>query len=212
MIPFHAFVMILVILGMTVAVVVLFCIAAAELWVGHPLFEEHRAHFALALGGTGVVLLSAGLLLARRRNRAKDAGKLFVLFDLRYWGPVLALLGAITLYFNSLNVSGLVGRLMALLKRPPAAVVAAREPVPINAPPVVFPVTKLQGIIFRTNHPVVLIRGQPYGVGERVGRALVKEITREGVTLELSNELKTILLGGDPVTNAADAALAPVPK
>ena len=175
--------------------------------MGHPLFEEHRTHFAFALGGAGVVVLGAGVMLARRRSKSQDAGKLFVLFDLRYWGPVLALLGAITLFFQSLEISGLVNRLMALLNRPPT-VVAAREPVPSNAPPVVFPLIKLQGIIFKNNHPVVLIRGQSYGVGERVERALVKEITREGVTLELSNELKTIFLGGGPAPNAARPAAA----
>ena len=147
------------ILGVSVAVLAVFCVAVAELLVGRPVFENHREHIALALAVSGVIAWFVGRVLggkARKESAIEsddESTRIFILFDLRYWGPMLLTLGVITLFIQTL----------AFRKEKPVATVhpptpekievgAAPEPKP--KAPVVFPAIHVQGIILRQGHPV----------------------------------------------------------
>ena len=193
--------MIWTILGVSVAIVAVFCISVAETLVGKPIFEQNRHYVAAVLVAAGVTAWFVGRHLASRRDALKileddtETTRSFVLLDLRYWGPMLLALGVITLFIRPLRSAA---PSVAVAPRPEPRKVAvvtppAPEPVKTNAP-VTFPPLKMQGVIFRENHPFAIINGQSYTVGDHVGEVEVKAIDRTGVVLELSGEVKLLSL------------------
>src|ERR1043166_2642480 len=191
--------MIWTILGISVAVVGVFCVSVAELLVGRPLFEDHRGYIAIAFGVCGAVAWFTGRYLARNREaaQAEESAKLFVIFDLRYWGPMLVVLGVITLFIHTI---GRKEKMIVEAHPAPPSKKVEPEPVPEPEPPkvqapVVFPSLHVQGIILRGENSVVILNGHSYGVGDYVNDVVVKEITRDGVTLEKSGELRLLPFG-----------------
>jgi len=197
--------MIWTILGVSVAIVAVFCVTVAELLVGHRLFEQYRGYIALTLAISGVAAWFVGRFLGKRRQ-AKESDedkKIFVLFDLRYWGPMFLTLGVITLFIQTIKLTkDSAAALPPAPKKtePPKQVEVVAKPPPPIAPggPVSFPTLKVQGIIFRDNHSSVILNGRSYEEGDLVGDVTVKEITREAVKLEKSGEVKLFFLAGDP--------------
>ena len=183
------------IIGVSAAIMAVFYVAVAELLVGRPIFEDYRRVVALALGLLGLCAWVAGWYLTQKRAESETADdkKRFLLHDFRYWGPMLILLGGLTLCVQTLaDGVALVRRLcgMADDKKPVVALA-----VPRKAPaPVTFPSFKIQGIVIRDARSAVIVRGRSYFVGDLIGDATVKEITREAVTLEKSNAVKLISL------------------
>jgi hypothetical protein len=193
--------MIWTILGVSVAIIAVFCVSVAELLVGHPIFERSRGYIALTFAVSGIVAWFIGRFLARRRlaNETEDEIKVFVLFDLRYWGPMFVALGVITLFIDTIKMrEKSVG--VAAAPAPPKKIepVVVVEPPPAPRLPVNFPAVKLQGIIFREDHPAVIVNGRSYEEGDSIGDMTIKEITREAVKFEKSGEEKLFFLAGDP--------------
>lgn len=197
--------MIWTILGFSVGIVAFFCVAVAETLVGKPVFEENRMYIAAVFTAAGVVAWFLGRYFGARKREAQKENEeddeitvtaQFVLFDLRYWGPMLMTLGVIALFIRPLRQEKIE---VATPVRPPVkqavVVVAAPLPEPVKPKaPVVFPVLKMQGVIFRETEPYAIINGQSYAVGDRLGEVTVKSIDRTGVVLELSGELKMLTL------------------
>jgi hypothetical protein len=183
--------MIWTILGISVAIMGVFCISMAETLVGKPLFENNRPYIAIATAVAGVATWLFGYHLGVKQRRKRDGttdSTPFVLFDLRYWGPMLIVFGMITLFIRPLRQSKEAG---ASAPRPPSPKVLPTEPVKT---PVVFPRLKMQGLILRSTRQVAIINGEAYTVGDHVGDVLVKAIDRSGVTLELRGEVKSLRL------------------
>jgi hypothetical protein len=196
--------MIWTILGVSVAIVAVFCISVAETLLGKAVFENHRQYIALAFGAFGVVTFCIGLRLKGKRRAGQkenpddaELSKNFILLDLRYWGPMLLVLGAITLFIRPLKQTK-VEQVVAVAK--PAAkeiVVQAPKPAPeISKPkaPVAFPALKMQGVILGEERTIAIINGRSYSVGDHVGNVVIASINREGVVLELDGELKSLTL------------------
>jgi hypothetical protein len=186
--------MIWTILGISVAIVAVFCVTVAESLVGTPLFEQHRPHAALALALSGAIAWFIGRALASRSENARR----FLLCDLRYWGPMLLALGVITLFIRPLRHIEHSTPLQAAKPAPRPVVVAKVEPPaapqPAPAKPAVFPKMKMQGIIYREACPFVIINGASYTVGDQCGDVLVRAIDRESVMLEMAGEVKVLTL------------------
>jgi hypothetical protein len=195
--PHPAEIMIWTILGVSVGVVAIFCVAVAELFVGMPVFEQHRPHIAIVLSLLGATAWFFGRHIAKRRVPTADEGaghKTFALFDLRYWGPMLVVFGAITIFIQTLRPLPQV--VVQARSAPPAAIPppAPKLPPPHTNPPVVFPPLKLQGVILHVDSSVVIIGGRSYGVGDQVNGVVVKEINREGAIVEKGGETRTLSL------------------
>src|SRR5687767_13340931 len=102
--------MIWTILGFSVGIVAFFCIAVAETFVGKPVFEDNRLYIAGAFAGAGVAAWFVGRYLgAKKQAKLDEEGEeqevstKFVLFDLRYWGPMCLALGIIVLFIRPLK-------------------------------------------------------------------------------------------------------------
>jgi hypothetical protein len=168
--------------------VAVFCVSVAETLVGKPVFENHRTSIVIVFAGAGIAAWFLGRHVARRRSVFGLASgdppeaKQFSLLDLRYGGSMLLVFGIITLFIRPLRP------ITSEEMHAPAATLTKT-----NAP-VVFPALKLQGIFFRKSRPLVIINGDSYAVGDRVGNATVKAITRTSVVLELDGELKCLTL------------------
>jgi hypothetical protein len=149
--------MIWTILGVSVAIVAVFCVSVAELLVGHPVFERSRGYIAAIFAVSGIAAWFLGRFLGRRRlaNKPEDEARVFVLFDLRYWGPMFLALGIITLFIDTIKLRE-TNTAVAVTPPPPPKkvepVVVMAEPAPTPRLPVDFPPVKVQGIIFRENN------------------------------------------------------------
>jgi hypothetical protein len=184
--------MIWTILGLSVGILALFCIATAEFLVGTPIFEPFRAHIAIALGVSGGVAWLVGRFITSRK--AGDAPRGFLLADLRYWGPMFVVMALITIFIRPLRFTE-PAKPAAPRKPEVAKVVPVQKPQPVvqtaKAAPHVFPKLKIGGIIFgRNSAPVVLLNGRSYVAGDQIGEVTVKAIERNGVVLEMSGEAK----------------------
>lgn len=188
--------MIWTILGVSVAVVAVFCVSVAELLVGHPIFELHREYIAGALVLGGVAAWFVGRYLAQRRKDDTDEStRLFVLFDLRYWGPMLVVLGVITLFIQTiaLKAQPRIEAAKPVEKSVEKKIEVVAEPAK-PAGPVTFPPLHIKGLIIHPGSAIAIIDGGSYSVGDRVGDVTVKEITRAGVTVEKLGQSKLISL------------------
>lgn len=208
--------MIWTMIGLSVAIVALFCVGMAELALGRPFFEEHRIHLALGLAGLGGGIWLTSVILAKRRqeNGTEDDAKSFLLFELRYWGPMLILLGAITFFIHTIahRMEAIIAARVNGMKKTADVEVPPPPPSSKTNTPVTFPTLKVQGLIFRQDRPVVIFNGRPYGVGERMGDVTVKAITRESVTVEKSNEIRVISLAGITAPTPSGVSLTPAEK
>jgi hypothetical protein len=188
--------MIWTVLGLSVAIIAVFCVSVAELIVGHPVFESQRLPIAGALAATGLVLAMFGWVFRARRASRNDDRRSFILFDVRFWGPMLVVFGVITVFIRPLK--DLKKEIALVPPRPAAAqkVAAAKPPspeVPVKVP-IVFPKVKIQGIFVSASRASAILNGESYFVGDHVGDAIVKMIDRNGVVLELGGETKLLTL------------------
>jgi len=188
--------MIWTVLGLAVAIIAVFCVSVAELIVGHPLFEAQRLNIAGALAGVGVVLALFGWVFrARRRASRDDDRRPFILFDMRFWGPMLIAFGVITVFIRPLKE---MKKEMAFVppKPPEARSVEPAKPAVKEKEkiPVVFPKVRIQGIFVSASRASAILNGESYFVGDHVGDAVVRTIDRNGVVLEVAGETKLLTL------------------
>src|SRR5436305_6953254 len=176
-------------LGISVAIVAMFCIVMTEFLQHTAYYESYRWHRCGIFVAAGI---SMGLIGRRLNDRWRKAQQLlgkrdefsdateeeqlptdpFLLVNVAYWGLMLIVLG-VTIIF--------------IIPRPKEVVVAAAAPAPppkrskpTNAPPAVpapaapavaakkFPPIKLQGISYRKTNPSALINGKTFFVGEHI--------------------------------------------
>ncbi len=192
--------MIWTILGFSVAIMAVFCISMAETVVGNPFFENLRHYIAAGIGVAGVVAFLIGRTLAARDKKPVEGAEetnRFVLFDLRYWGPMLVALGLITVFIRPLKFAKhekTVATAPPAPRKPPV-VAKVEPPKPRPKPqPATFPNLKMQGVIYHQDHPVVILNGQSYTIGDRLGEVMVRAIERTSVQLELQGQLKTLTI------------------
>jgi len=191
--------MIWTVLGISVGIVALFCIASSEMLLGHPLIEKYRYETAAAFVVAGIIAWFAGRHRNRKRRMLAEEGedekapRTFILFDLRYWGPMLLALGCITLFIRPVQRLANEPRPVATKPRQKNAVAAA---IPIETakpgvkPPVTFPRLKLQGLFYREDRPFAIIEGHSFTVGDHIGGVEIKSIGRSRVVIELSGEVR----------------------
>ena len=193
--------MIWTILGFSVGILAIFCIAVAETIVGKSVFELNRMYIAGVFVVAGVAAWFIGRHLGGKKrieNEEEGVTARFVLFDLRYWGPMLVILGIITLFIRPLRQEK--AEVANAAARPPVKkVVEAVVPPPQPEPPrpklpVSFPELKMQGLFLNEKVPYAIINGQSYAVGDHLGDITIKAIDRTGVMLELSGEMKMLTL------------------
>jgi hypothetical protein len=196
--------MIWTILGFSVGIVAFFCIVVAETIVGKSVFEQNRMYIAGVFVAAGVAAWFIGRHLGKKKPKQDDEEGLaarFLLFDLRYWGPMLVTLGVITLFIRPLRQQEVevahaptpppVKKVVAAVVPPPAP----PKPEPLKPKdPVSFPELKMQGLFLNEKIPYAIINGQSYAVGDHLGEITIKAIDRTGVMLELSGELKMLTL------------------
>jgi hypothetical protein len=183
--------MIWTVLGLSVAIIAVFCISVAEIVLGQPLFESHRPHIAGGLAAAGVMLAMFGVVFrTRRRASGDDDRRSFILFDLRFWGLMLIVFGVITVFIRPLKQMKME---VAFTSRQPAASQPVQAEKP-GKPPVIFPKVRVQGVFLRNLRAAAILNGESYFVGDRIGNALVRTIDRNGVVLEMAGETKFLAL------------------
>ena len=189
--------MIWTILGVSVGVVAIFCIAVGELACGEAFFEDHRQYISLALGLGGVGLWSFGRWKAVQPAKTEEtllveggepAGKTYFLRTSQYWGVIVIVFGLVAFFIQPLRQ-----------KAAPAIIAAVAVPArpPVKLPPlapVEFPKMKMQGVNTSISQPSATINGQLYFVGDKVGAAVVTAIDQNSATLELSGQTKVLYL------------------
>jgi hypothetical protein len=197
--------MIRIILGGSVALIALFCFAVAGLLAGKPAFEVCRPYLAGGLTAAGVAAWFFGRFSSKRRQvepRAldDDSGE-FSLRDLRYWGPMLVILGVITLFIWPLQKPTENIRPLAAVAPKKIVAAVAPTPAPKRQPvspsiPVKFPALKIQGIIMEDDSAFAIINGRSYAVGDHVagGDVVVKAIERHSVAVELKGQIRELTL------------------
>src|SRR5437868_7503721 len=110
-------------LGISVALLGIFCIVCSEMIQRDGYYDLHRREIAVALCGAGAVAFVIGRVLNRRRrlehqpkgtseeqedeSNPETAGQPFILFNLAYWGPILGAFGLVVLFFPA-NTSRVV--------------------------------------------------------------------------------------------------------
>jgi hypothetical protein len=187
--------MIWTVLGISVAIIAVFCVSLAETVVGHPIFENHRLHIAVALALPGAVLaVLAWIVSVRRKAMDFDDTKTFILFDLRFWGPMLIVFGAITVFIRPLKEMKAEIASIPVNAAPKPVLVETQAVSATAKRPVIFPKVRIQGIFFQASRAAAILNGESYAVGDWVGKARVKAIDRNGVLLEIAGETKLLTL------------------
>lgn len=203
-------------LGISVAIVAMFCIVMTEFLQSTAYYESYRWHTCGMFVAVGI---SVGLIGRRINERWRKAQQLlaksdefsdqageeavptdpFLLVNVAYWGLMLIVLG-ITIIF--------------IIPRPKEVVIAAATPAappkhakPTNTPPPApappaqpvpqksFPLVKLQGISYRKSNPSALINGKTFFVGDHIGAAKIVAIDPFSTTFEMDGEFKVFVLG-----------------
>lgn len=191
------------ILGVSVVIIAVFSLSMASLLAGRPLFESARPYASGALVAAGVTAWFVGRIRGKRRKQSEDPeddASDFSITDLRYWGPMLVILGVITLFVWPLQkpTERTHAAPPAPAKKKPLLAVAPRPapkpaPIPTNAPPV-FPPLKLQGVMIRDGSSFAILNGEAYMEGDRIGAVLVKDIDRDSALIEMNGETKVLKL------------------
>src|SRR2546430_1990495 len=203
-------------LGISVAIVAMFCIVMTEFFQSTAYYESYRWHTCGLFVAAGISLGLIGRRLNERWRKAQQmlakqdefsAGSEeeplptdpFLLVNVAYWGVMLIVLG-VTIIF--------------IIPRPKEVVVAAaaapapapKRPKQTNAPPPApapaaqppqksFPPITLQGISYRRTNPSALINGKTFFVGDHIGAAKIVVIDPSSTTFEIDGEFKAFVLG-----------------
>ena len=156
------------------------------------------------------VMVYAGALAA-----GAFSGQHVVLFGDRvhshFWGFVVIMIGMLTFNFEAWGLdlrwldlrARMEGRVQIVQAREPGETNQISKHAPLKAGPV--PAIKIQGIIFKSEHPVVLIDGESYRVGESVDDAVIQAITRESIVVQIGGEARTIHMGAGRGMNGVPA-------
>jgi hypothetical protein len=200
-------------LGISVALLGIFCIVCSEMIKRDGYYDLHRREIAGGLCGAGVVAFVIGRVLNRHRKLEhprverlpeeseelqEHEGQPFILFNLAYWGPILAAFGLVVLFIPAKIMSDMVVEARAPVPPKPKA----QPPAPTNVVKVEvkqtnqvsFPPLKLQGITQRGTKSTALINGRTYFLGDTVGEAKLISIFDSSVVFELQGQMLSVTL------------------
>jgi hypothetical protein len=203
-------------LGISVALLGMFCILCSELMLSDGFYDTNRTRIAAAMAVLGIVLFFFGRAANQRQaQRLKDEiarlppeeqealqaeGGTFILANLAFWGSMLVAFALVVLF-----IPARVSSAPKVEARAPAPVKKKAEPPLLtNAPPVpsalktnafVFPSFKLQGITQRGPQSSALINGQTYFVGENIGPVKLVSIFPNSIVVEANGAMRSINLG-----------------
>jgi len=181
-------------LGITVAVLALFCFGAANVFGRYPELHEHKKVIAGSFAGLGTLLW---LISKAHGGNVDTAAKVNPIFTLGFCSVLLAMCGGvvskITPISQLLTGPNVAQRLAGISKGWPELFQRTRT---ANARPRNDPKgpLRIQGIFYRENSPAAIINGQTVVVGDRVGAARVVAIERQSVTLEIAEQRKVLNL------------------
>jgi hypothetical protein len=184
-------------LGISVALAALFYIGVSEILQDKLVYEVHKWRFCVGFLAAAVVSFIVGSLLNRNmraRYRAAQGslpeaerdtdpthGEPFMLFNLAYWGVMLAIFSAIIVVIVPTPP----------IKEKPKVEVAARTTnkpvqVAVTPPPPLTnpPAFKCQGVVIRDATRSALINGRTYFIGEVLGEAKLIAIETNKAVLE----------------------------
>ena len=200
------------ILGISVALVAGFCIAVAELLQSTLFYELHKKAVCASLIILGGVVYGIGRYLHRRlkaryaasqaelpegeRDKNSREWQPFLLFNLEYWGVMVASFGCIIVFFvptySKLQKATVAARGADTERRKPRPTPAPPPTNVIVAKPLQIPKFNLQGVTLRENAPSALIDGRTYFVGDWIKDGQLLSIDSNGVVLAW-REIKVIL-------------------
>jgi hypothetical protein len=199
-------------LGIAVALLGIFCIACSEMIQRDGYYDLHRRQIAGALCGIGAIAYMVGRVWNRKLRLLKEqeerpaeesqedegnAGEPFALFDLAYWGPILAAFGLVVAFIPGKGVNATAAAQAAAPPKPKVELAAQTNAGKIDLKQtrqVTFPAVKLQGVTQRGTNSSALIDGRTYFLGEMVGNARLIAIFATSVVLELQGEMHSLTL------------------
>lgn len=181
-----------IILGVLLVLFAVVAVAVAEMSIDNAWLRANRQYVAAAFAVVGVLIWWVGHRVAKARedNLGQNGQKPFLLFDLRYWGPLLLAVGVITFFIHPLRI--LRSRLPEAIAKP-IETLLKKTPEPIKKA-IVFPALRLQGVIIRQDRAFAIIDGNSYVVGDHLGEVIIKAIDRTSVMLEMEGEVKLLTL------------------
>ncbi len=194
-------------LGISIAIGAIFRFAAMEFLQHKSYYEAYRWPICLGFLALGAMVWPMGLNLNARRaqktiasresrdSMAEDEGDKpappFLLFNLSYWGAMLAGFGLILFFVTPM----LPNKAQTVAARTVSTNDLAAPPHPKPAPKAAFPPSlKLQGLTYRQSNPSALINGRTYFVGEYLGNVKLVAIDAQQVVLELEGQQKVLVL------------------
>jgi hypothetical protein len=190
-------------LGISVALVAAYCIAIAELLQPTRFYERHKWSICATAIISGAIAYGVGRYVLRRihtryleaqaklpeaeRDSDSKQWEPFLLFNLAYWGVMIAIFGCIIIFFVPTHSKRQKATVAARASERPAR---KAQPAPAAAttnaipPPPPIPRFRLQGITLREPNPSALIDGRTYFIGDMVKDAKVVSIDASTVVLE----------------------------
>ncbi|HXG48141.1 MAG TPA: hypothetical protein VNO52_10995 [Methylomirabilota bacterium] len=166
--------------------------------------QQHTLVVGGIIGGLGLLTWAAGrarqIMAARDNPAGSDAPTGVPLFSLQFFGPVVALCGA--LIAGQGRVQSLYYQLNAKWKAVASRPAHARgsdanrtaEPAAGQAKGTPEPEIKLQGIFFRKSGATAMIDGQTVAVGDWIGGVQVTAIDKKTVTVEMGGTSRVLKL------------------
>jgi hypothetical protein len=193
-------------LGISVAIVAMFCIVILEVLQGQAFYQVYRWAMCAVLLAMGVLLLVTGGFInakIREGQRYDPDGPTgpFLLVNLQYWGLMLTIFGIIVICIVphkkvEAHESKAAAPKPKIVKKVVAPIVTnetRKQSVP--APhPVAFPSLKLQGIVHRETNPSALINGRTYFVGNYIAGTRLISINATSVVVEFSGQQRELQL------------------
>jgi hypothetical protein len=182
-------------LGISVAIVAMFSILMTEVFQGKEFYQVYRWGICAALLAMGAFLLVVGRFVNTRiRDTQRAEGDEhpegpFLLVNLEYWGLILSIFGILVIFivpYKKVEARAVAGRTNA----PSVKKIVATNEAPVMLPPGL----KLQGIIVNQGRPSALINGRTYFVNSRVGDALLIAITPTNIALEINGQRRVLAL------------------
>jgi hypothetical protein len=194
-------------LGISVAIVAMFCILMMEVLQDQTFYQVYRWAICAVLLAMGVLLLLVGgfvnaKIRESRRDDPDGPSGPFLLVNLQYWGLMLTIFGVIVVCIVpykkvEAKESKAAAAKPKIAKKVATPMVTNEPPKPPLMPapkPVVFPELKLQGIVIRETNSSALINGRTYFAGNYIRDVKLISINETSAVVEVSGQQKRLQL------------------
>jgi hypothetical protein len=182
-------------LGIFVVILGAFSFGAVEVFSRNPELHDYRRIIAGSFAGAGTLLW---IISKVHGNNVDTTAKSAPVFTMAFCGTILAACGGIvskvtpiSQFIASPQILQQFGSVTKELPRffQKSNYASARDRSNPNKGPL-----RIQGIFYRENGSSAIINGQTVSVGDRVGTAKIVAIERQSVTVEISEQRKTLTL------------------